>query len=97
MALSLRLFDSSKQNSLKIIKNTILGFKLNLVEQKSNFCSILNGKWKRGGNFEIFPTPVQGSTIGVGRVRKYASFYWRTHDFGHAHADTYAHFFPMIF
>ena len=45
MVLSLRLFDSSKQNSVKIIKNRILGFKINLVEQKSNFCSILNGNW----------------------------------------------------
>ena len=39
----------------------------------------------------------QGSTIGVHRVWTYPSFYWHMHDFGHAHIDTYAHFFHMIF
>ena len=39
----------------------------------------------------------QGSTIGVRRVRMYAYFYWRTHDFGHVYVDTYAHFFSTIF
>ena len=33
----------------------------------------------------------------VRRVRTYTYFYWRTHDFGNAYVDTYAHFFPMIF
>ena len=30
-------------------------------------------------------------------VRTHASFYWRTHDFGHAYHDTYAHFFLWFF
>ena len=39
----------------------------------------------------------QGSTIGVRDVRTYAYFYWRTHDFGYAYVDTYAHVFSVIF
>ena len=38
----------------------------------------------------------QGSTIGLRYVHMYAYFYRRTHDFGNAYVDTYAHFFPMI-
>ena len=40
---------------------------------------------------------VQGSTNGVRRVRTYAYFYWRTHDFGHVYVDTYSNFCPIIF
>ena len=39
----------------------------------------------------------QGSTIGICPVCAFAYFYWHMHDFGHAYADTYAHFFPVIF
>ena len=39
----------------------------------------------------------QGLTSGVLGVYMYAYFYWHMHDFGHAYADTYAHFSPMIF
>ena len=39
----------------------------------------------------------QGSTIDVLRVRTYGYFFWRTHNFGYAHVETYAHFFLMTF
>ena len=42
-------------------------------------------------------TLTQGSPIGVRRLRTYTYFYWRTHDFGHANVDTYAHFFAKNF
>ena len=38
----------------------------------------------------------QGLTIGICRIHTYTYFYWRTHDFGHAYIDAYAHFFPII-
>ena len=41
---------------------------------------------------EIKKWIIQGLTIYVFRVRTYAYFYWRTHDFGHAYVDTYVHF-----
>ena len=40
---------------------------------------------------------VQGSTNDVRRVRTYAYFHWRTHDFGHVYVDMYSNFCPIIF
>ena len=40
---------------------------------------------------------MQGLTIGLRCVHRYTSFYWHSHDFGHAYTDMYAHFFTMIF
>ena len=50
-------------------------------------------------NKNILPDkmPLQGSTIGVRRVRMYAYFYWRTHDFGDEYVGMYTHFVPIIF
>ena len=30
-------------------------------------------------------------------ARTFTHFYWRTHEFGHAYVDMYAHFFWVIF
>ena len=49
-----------------------------------------------GWKWSIAITP-QGPTIRVRRVRTYAYFYWRAHDFEHAYVDTYTHFLSMIF
>ena len=46
-----------------------------LRRQNKSECSLIRGT----------KVVVQGSTIGVHRVRTYAYFYWRTHDFGHAY------------
>ena len=38
----------------------------------------------------------QSLTIGAHRVRTYAYFYWRTHDFRHAYINTYSHFYSLV-
>ena len=38
----------------------------------------------------------KGWTIGVRSARTYNYFYWHMHNFGYAHIDKDAHFFPKI-
>ena len=40
---------------------------------------------------------IQGSKIGIRRLRMHAYFYWPTNDFEHALTHTLIHFFHMIF
>ena len=44
-----------------------------------------------------YQIPFQCLTIDVRRVPTYVYFHWRMHDFGQAHVDMYAKFFPYDF
>ena len=60
-----------------------------IVNSKPSYSSAVVSV-RKDGSLRLY---CHGSTIGVRRVRTYAYFYWRTHDFGHVYVDRYAHFY----